>query len=183
MGLGNALTWPLGYVVIWVQVDGVQGYDKDQITLVIPDMSDFAVKVSVILGTLMISHIINMTQEKEIDALVTSWVNAQVAHLLSVQRAATMVEDEQTDGNPNLGGYNEIVLNKNIETINAFSSHVIITKASTAHTSEKIDVMTKALCIEDGSLPWGLMVQKAYTKLIRGSKNIIELVRNSIPYP
>ena len=30
VGLSNALTWPLGYVVIQVQVDGVQGYDKDQ---------------------------------------------------------------------------------------------------------------------------------------------------------
>ena len=27
VGLGNAYTHPLGYVFIWVQVDGVQGYD------------------------------------------------------------------------------------------------------------------------------------------------------------
>ena len=27
VGLGNAYTRPLGYVVIWVQVDGVRGYD------------------------------------------------------------------------------------------------------------------------------------------------------------
>ena len=37
MGLGNANTRPLGYVVIWVQVDGVWHYDEDQIALVIPD--------------------------------------------------------------------------------------------------------------------------------------------------
>ena len=30
MGLGNAYTRPLDYVVIWVQVDGVWGYDEDQ---------------------------------------------------------------------------------------------------------------------------------------------------------
>ena len=41
VGLGNAYTRPLGYVVIWVQVDGVQGYDKDQIALVILDHSNF----------------------------------------------------------------------------------------------------------------------------------------------
>ena len=29
MGLGNACTRPLGYMVIWVQVDGVWGYDED----------------------------------------------------------------------------------------------------------------------------------------------------------
>ena len=43
VGLGNAFTQPLGYVVIQVQVDGVQDYDKDQIALVILDFSDFAV--------------------------------------------------------------------------------------------------------------------------------------------
>ena len=41
VGLGNAYTRPLGYVVICVQVDRVQGYDKDQIALAIPDLSDF----------------------------------------------------------------------------------------------------------------------------------------------
>ena len=38
VGLGNAYTRLLGYVVIWVQVDRVQGYDEDQIALVIPDL-------------------------------------------------------------------------------------------------------------------------------------------------
>ena len=41
MGLGNTYTRLLGYVIIRVQVDRVQGYDKDQIALVIPDLSNF----------------------------------------------------------------------------------------------------------------------------------------------
>ena len=41
VGLGNALTQPVGYIIIWIQVDGVQSYDEDQITLVIPDLSNF----------------------------------------------------------------------------------------------------------------------------------------------
>ena len=51
IGLGNAYTRPLGYVIIRVQVDRVWGYDKDQIALIIPDFSNFAVRVPVILGT------------------------------------------------------------------------------------------------------------------------------------
>ena len=39
MGLGNAYMRPLCYVIIWIQVDRVQGYDEDQIALVIPDLS------------------------------------------------------------------------------------------------------------------------------------------------
>ena len=50
VGLGNAYMRPLGYVIIWVQVDGVQGYDKDQIALVIPDLSNFAAMIPIILG-------------------------------------------------------------------------------------------------------------------------------------
>ena len=84
VGLGNALTQPMGYVLIWVQVDGVQGYDKDKIALVIPDLSNFVARVPIILGTPMISHIVNMIKEKEIDTLAMPWVNAQVAYLLAV---------------------------------------------------------------------------------------------------
>ena len=51
IGLGNAYTRLLGYVVIWVQVDGVWDYDEDQIALIILDFSNFAVRVPVILET------------------------------------------------------------------------------------------------------------------------------------
>ena len=43
--------------------------------------------------------------------------------------------------------------------------------------------MTQALCVEDGSLPQGLMVQNAYTELSSGSKIIAVVVRNSTAYP
>ena len=51
IGLDNAYTRPLGYVVIRVQVDGVWGYDEDQIGLFIPDFSNFVTRVPIILGT------------------------------------------------------------------------------------------------------------------------------------
>ena len=41
MGLGNAYTRPLGYIMIRVQVERVQGYDEDQIALVILDLLYF----------------------------------------------------------------------------------------------------------------------------------------------
>ena len=58
VGLGNAYTKPLGYVVVQVQVDGVWGYDEDQIALIIPDFSNFASRVPVILGTPTIGQIV-----------------------------------------------------------------------------------------------------------------------------
>ena len=50
MGLGKAYMRPLAYVLIQVQVDGVQGYDEDQIALVIPDLYNFVAQIPVILG-------------------------------------------------------------------------------------------------------------------------------------
>ena len=111
------------------------------------------------------------------------WINTWVVHLLSVQRAAATVEDDQTAGNSNFGWYDEIVLTKNSETTDAFLSHVINTKASTAHTSKRINVMTQALSIKDGFLLQSLMLQNAYTELRKGSKNIVMVVRNIMVCP
>ena len=90
MGLGNAYMRPLGYVIIQVQVDEVQGYDEDQIALVILNLSNFVVQIPVILGTGTISQVINVMKEAEIDTLAMPWVNTRVAHLLLVHRMMTM---------------------------------------------------------------------------------------------
>ena len=86
VGLGDAYTKPLGYVIIQVQVDGVQGHDEGQIDLVILDASNFAAWVPVILGIPTIICIVNVMKEKEIDTLATPWANARLAHLLLVCR-------------------------------------------------------------------------------------------------
>ena len=84
IGLGNAYTQPLGYVIFRVQVDGVQGYNDDQITLVVPDLSNFVKRIPIILGTPTLSCIVNVMKEREIDALAIPWANARVVHVLSV---------------------------------------------------------------------------------------------------
>ena len=86
IGLGNAYTRLLGYIVIRVQVDGVWGYDEDQIALIIPDFSNFVVRVPIILGTPTIRRVVNIMRETEVDALAMPWVNARVAHLLAIRR-------------------------------------------------------------------------------------------------
>ena len=81
----------LGYVIVRVQVDRVQGYDEDQITLVIPDESKFVEWITIILGTPTIRHVVNVMKEREIDALAMPWANARVAHLLCMCRVAAPV--------------------------------------------------------------------------------------------
>ena len=87
--------------MIQVQVDGVQGYDKDQIALVIPNLSDFVAQIPVILGTPTIIQVVNVMKEAELDALSMPWATARVMHLLLVQR---MVPVEGGDGQKRGGG-------------------------------------------------------------------------------
>ena len=125
-------------------MDGVQGYNEDKIALVAPDLLNVAARILIILGTPIISHIINVMKEREIDALGTPWTNAQVAHLLSVQKAAATVEDDQATEESGSGEYNEVVFTKNMETVDVFSSHVIPIKAEKAYIGEYINIMTQA---------------------------------------
>ena len=55
----------LGYIIIRVQVEGVWGYNEDQVALV-PDSTIFGSQVLLTLGTLTINWIINMIKESEI---------------------------------------------------------------------------------------------------------------------
>ena len=98
IGLGNAYTRPLGYMIVWVQVDGVRGYDEDQIVLIILDFSNFMVRVPIILGTLTIGRVVNVMREVEMDALAVPWANAREAHLLAVRRMAPEKVGSDRDG-------------------------------------------------------------------------------------
>ena len=99
VGLGNAYTRLLGYAVIQVQVDRVQGYDEDQIALIILDFSHFANRVPIILGTPTIGRVVNMMKEAEMDALAMPWENARAAHLLAIRRMKPVeVEDDRKEG-------------------------------------------------------------------------------------
>ena len=55
----------------------------------------------------MISHVINVIKEKEIDALAMPWVNGHVAYLLAVWWATATIEDGKLV-EPDPGDYDEI---------------------------------------------------------------------------
>ena len=182
VGLGNAYMRPLGYVNIWVQVDGVQGYDEDQIALVILDLSNFVAQIPVMLGTPTISQVINVIKKEEIDTLVMPWANARVAHLLSVCRMMTMEVGDSIMEEPNPDGYDQVMFTQNVETIEPFSTHVVLVKVQRAYTGECININIQALWTEDGSLPQGLTVQNTYTGLRQRSNKAVVVVRNNMAY-
>ena len=66
-GFGGVFSWPLVYIIIRVQVEGVQGHNEDQVVLVVPDSTGFGSQVPITLGTPTINQIINVIKESEID--------------------------------------------------------------------------------------------------------------------
>ena len=128
MGLGNAYTRLLGYVVIWIQVDRVWGYDEYQIALVIPDFSDFATRVPVILGMPTIGWVVNVMREAEMDALAMPWLNARVAHLLVVHQMMPMEVSDNQEGKFDANDNDPLIYTQKVETLEPFSSHVIPVK-------------------------------------------------------
>ena len=79
--------------------------------------------------------------------------------------------------------YDQVMFTQNVETIEAFSSHVMQGKVGKTYTRGHINVMTQALWTEDGSLLQGLTIQNMYTELRQGSKKAVVVVRNSTAYP
>ena len=183
MGLGNACTRLWGYMVIWVQVDRVRGYDEDQIALVIPDFSNFATRVPIILGMPTIGRVVNVMREVEMDALAMPWANARVAHLLAVCRMMPMEVGDDQEEKFDTNDSNLLMYTQKAETLEPFSSHIIPVKTGKAYLGECINVMVQALQTQDGTLPRSLTIQNTYTKLRKGSKKAVVVVWNNTAYP
>ena len=183
IGLGNAYNKPLGYVVIRVQVDGVRGYDKDQIALIIPDFSNFVMRVPVILGTLTIGWVVNVMKEAEMDTLAMPWVNPRAAHLLAIRRMTPVEVGNDCEEGYNTNQDRFMMHTQKIETLEPFSSHVIPMKMTEAYLGECLNIMVQALYVQDGTLPPGLTMQNMYTELRKGSKKAVVVIQNHTAYP
>ena len=182
IGLGNAYMRPLGYMIIRVQVDGVWGYDEDQIALIIPDHSNFVMRVPIILGTPTIGRVVNVMKEAEMDALATPQVNTRVAHLLAIWRMMPEEVGDDQEGGCNADQDGPLMYTQKAETLEPFSSHVIPMKMAEAYLGECINVMVQALHAQDGILPPGLTMQNMYTELRKGSKKAVVVVWNHTAY-
>ena len=131
--------------MIQVQIDGVWGYDEDQIALVILDLSNFVARVLVIFGTHTIGQVVNVMKEVEMDALAMPWVNARVAHLLLVHRMTPMEVGEGQKEKFDTNDDDQLMYTQNVETIEPFPSHIIPVKTMRAYVGECINVMVQAL--------------------------------------
>ena len=79
------------------------------------------------------------------DALAMPWVNARVAHLLSVHRMMPMEVGDGQKEKFDMNDDDQLMYTQNVETIEPFSSHIIPVKTGRAYMGECINVMVQAL--------------------------------------
>ena len=93
-GFGGLFCWSLGYVIIRVQIEGMKGYNKDQVTLVVQDSTTFGSRVPITPVTSTINQIMNIIKESEIDELYwldIEWNSPSIATKLHVQSLTQLI--------------------------------------------------------------------------------------------
>ena len=73
-GLGGISVEPIGFVMMNVKVPGVQGYDEDQIAIVMDDPG--MMEWPVILGTPTLYRVMEVIKESEISKLAVPWASS-----------------------------------------------------------------------------------------------------------
>ena len=80
VGVGGR-TRTLGYVLIRVQVEGVLGYDEDQVAFVVDDpTTTFGIRVPIVLGTPTINRVIAIMKESDLHDAPHEWQACHVSH-------------------------------------------------------------------------------------------------------
>ena len=94
VGLGGNQMWPLGFIILRVQVKEIMGYDEDIVFLIVPDGLEFSKWVPLIIGTCMLGRMVNVIKETELDMLSPPWVVVHASRLLSIRRGTVTSDDE-----------------------------------------------------------------------------------------
>ena len=174
----------IGYIIMSVQIDGISGYNEDQVVLMAHSSTEFAHHVLVILGTSTTDQAIATLKESEIDRLATLWACVRKSTLL--QAATTWVAAVRADvaTKPiNVMGYEEPVHLLAEEVVEPFETLVVKARTKITFTAGHLCCSTLAMDSKDGTLPPRLIVTGAYTVLKRGSKTIPIILRNTMGSP
>ena len=181
-GFGGLYSWPLGYVIIRVQVEGVKGYDEDQVALVIPDLTAFRSRVPVTLGTLTINQIVNIIKESEIDELSVSLSELRISCLLAGCWVVLSLKNNITTRSiPDPTDINEAVKMMKQEEIGTFLSQIV-------HGHTKIVLWGSSMYMttqapekgEEPCLPHGLCLANTYIEMTIGSKCVATVIKNQM---
>ena len=178
-GIGGISVEPVGFVMMNVKVPYVQGYDEDQITIVMddPGMSEWLV----ILGTSTLYRVMQVIKESEISKLAVPWASLQVSWLMrDVQAKLGQVVVNDVANKPiSPLNVDEVVRVASKCTVPPFGHKAIHGKVNLILHGYKMNVMTHGLEKRSPSLPLGIDVQTVYATLADGSNRVTIVLRNN----
>ena len=178
-GLGSISVEPIGFVMMNVKVPCVQGYNEDQIAIVMddPGMTEWPV----ILGTPTLYRIMEVINESEISKLAVPWASLQVSWLMrDVQAKLGQVVVNDVANKPVAPLHvDEVVRVTSKCTVPPFGHKAIHRKVNLVLHGYKMNVMTHGLEKQSPSLPLGIDVQTVYATLADGSNRVTVVLRNN----
>ena len=177
-GLGGILVEPIGFIMMNVKVPCVQGYDEDQIAIVMddPGMTDWPV----ILGTPTLYCVMEVIKESEISKLAVPWASSRVSWLMrDVQAKLGHVVMNDVANKPIVPLHvDEVVRVTSKCVVPPFGHKAIHGKVNLILHGYKMNVMIHGLEKQSPSLPLGIDVQTVYATLADGSNRITVVLRN-----
>ena len=178
-GIGGISVEPIGFVMMNVKVPCVQGYDEDQIAIVMDDLG--MTEWPVILGTPTIYRVMEVIKESEISELAVPWTSSRVSWLMRHMQARLGQVVVKDVANKPISPLNvdKVVRVANKCTIPPFGHKVIHGKVNLILHGYKINMMTHGLEKRSSSFPLGIDVQTVYATLADGSNRVNVVLRNN----
>ena len=167
-----------------VQIDGISGYNEDQVALMACSSTKFTHHVPIILGTPTTDQAIKTLKESEIDRLTTPWACVRKSTLL--QAAMTWVAAIRADVTTkpvDVMGYEEPIHLLTAEVVKPFEMLVVKARMKITFMAGCLCHSTLAMDSKDGTLPPRLIVTGAYTVMKRGSKTVPVVLCNTTGSP
>ena len=178
-GMGGNLVEPTRFVLMNVKVPCVQGYDEDQVALLMnnPGM----VECHVILGTSTLYRVMEVIKESEISKLVVPWSSSQISWLMrDVTAKLGQVVINDVANKPIMPlNVDKVVRVASKCTVPLFGHKVIHGKVNLVLHGCRLNVMTHGLEKRSPSLPLGIDVQTTYSTLANGSHRVSVILRNN----
>ena len=178
-GMGGSLVETTGFVLMNVKVPCVQGYNEDQVTLVMDDPG--MTECPVILSTSTLYWVMEVIKESEISKLAVPWSSSQISWLMRdvVARLGQVVMNDMANKPIAPLNVDKVVRVASKCTVPPFSHKVIHGKVNLVLRGCRLNVMTHGLEKRSPSLPLGIDVQTAYSTLANGSSRVPVILRNN----
>ena len=158
---------------------GVEGYDEDQIAIVMddPGMTEWLV----ILGTPILYWVMEVIKESEISKLAVPWASSRVSWLMRdvLAKLGQVVMNDIANKPIASLHVDEVVRVASKCTVPPFGHKAIHGKVNLILHGYKMNVMTHGLEKRSPSLPLGIDVQTVYATLADGSNRIMVVLRNN----